>query len=90
MRKQILAVFLIEVHDELAIAMGAEDMATRLQLSLPLRIVKQLAIDHNCNRTILVEDRLPPIRESEDTEAPVTCTDTRRKQDALIVGTAMC
>ena len=90
MSKQILAVLLIEVHDELAIAMGAEDMATRLQLSLPLRIVKQLAIDHDCNRTILVEDRLPPIRESKDTEAPVTCTNTGRKQDALIVGTAMC
>ena len=44
MREQILAVLLIEMHDQLAIAAGAELMTPRLKLGLALRIVEQLPV----------------------------------------------
>ena len=58
MREQILAVLLVEMHDQLAVAAAAEDVAARLKLGLALGVIEQLAIADHGDGAVFVEDRL--------------------------------
>src|SRR5262249_8664736 len=66
MREQIRAVLLVEMHDQLAIAAGAELMTSRLKLGLALRIVEQLAVAQHGDGAVLVEDRLLAVAQPDD------------------------
>ena len=66
-----LAVLLVEVHDDLGVGVGAEDVALGLQLRLALGIVEQLAVVDDGDGAILVEDRLLAVAETDDGEAAI-------------------
>jgi hypothetical protein len=89
MGEQILAVLLIEMHDQLAVAMGAEHMTPRLKLRLPLGIVEQLAVADDGDRAVLVENGLVAVRDTDDAKPLLREADPRREQETGIVRTAM-
>jgi hypothetical protein len=89
MREQILAVLLIEMHDQLAIAAGAELMTPRLKLGLALRIVEQLAVARHGERAVLVDDRLLAVAQAYDAEPLRGGADPWGEQGAGFVGAAM-
>src|SRR5262245_16098101 len=89
MREQILAVLLVEMHDQLAIAAGAKLMTSSLKLGLALRIVEQLAVAQHCDGTVLVENRLLAVAQPDDTKPLRCCADPRGQQGAGFVGAAM-
>ena len=87
--EQIFAVLLIEMHDELVVAMGAEHVTLGLELRLPLRVVEQLAIADDGNAAVLVEEGLPPVLKTENAEPPMREAEPRCEQGTGIVGAAM-
>ena len=69
MGEQILAVLLVEMHNQLAVATAAKNVSARLKLSLALRVIEQLAVaDHN-DGVVFVEDRLLAVTQSDNAEA---------------------
>ena len=58
LREEVLAVLLVEMHDQLAVAAAAEDMAAGLKLGLALGVVEQLAVADHRDGAVLVEDGL--------------------------------
>ena len=89
LREQILAVLLVEMHDQLAVAAAAEDMAARLQLGLALRVVEQLAVADHGDGAVLVEDWLLAVTKPDDAEPLLDGADARCEQGAGLVRPAM-
>ena len=89
MREQILAVLLVEMHDQLAVAAAAEDVAARLKLGLALGVVEQLAVADHGDGAVLVEDWLLAVTKPDDAEPLLDGADARREEGAGLVGTAM-
>ena len=89
MREQILAVLLVEMHDQLAVAAAAEDVAARLQLGLALGIVEQLAVADHGDGAVLVEDWLLAVTKPDNAEPLLDGADARCEQGAGLVGPAM-
>ncbi len=77
------------MHDQLAVAAAAEDVAARLQLGFAFGIVEQLAIADHGDGAIFVEDRLLAVTQSDDAEPLLDGADARREQSAGFVGSAM-
>src|SRR5215813_7262382 len=69
--------------------MRRKSMAPRSQFTSQVRVVINLAVEHNSNRAILVEDRLPASAEINDAQPTMTETDIVFNEVAVIVGTAM-
>src|SRR6478672_5908371 len=77
------------MHDELAVALGAEYMAASAKLGLALGIVEQLAVADDDDVAVLVEDRLLAVCDADNAEAAIAKADTRCDQRADIVWPAM-
>jgi hypothetical protein len=77
---------LIEMDDDLDVAVSAEYMALGLKLGAPFDEIEQLAITDDGDTSILVEDRLPPIGQTDNAETPVGKAYTGRDEEAVIVG----
>ena len=89
MREQILAVLLVEMHDQLAVAAAAEDVAARLKLGLALRVVEELAVADHGDGAVFVEDRLLAVTQADDAEPLLDGADAWREEGAGLVGPAM-
>ena len=89
LREHAFAMLLVEVHDQLGVGVGAEDVALGPQLGLALGVVEQLAVEDDCDRAILVEDRLAPVAKADDGEAPIGEAEARADQKAVVVRPAV-
>src|SRR4029079_44867 len=89
LREEILAVLIVEMHDQLAVAAAAEDMAARLKLGLALGVIEQLAVADHGNGTVLVEDWLLAITKPDDAEPLLDGADAWWAQGAGLVGAPM-
>ena len=69
-------VLLVEMHERLGVAVGAQRVACALELAAELRVVVDLAVLDDDTASVLVRDRLVAVLEVEDREAP------RRERDA--------
>ena len=66
MGEQILAVLLVEMHDELGVAVGAKHVALGHKLGAPLREIEKFAIADDGNSPVLIEDRLMSVLQPEN------------------------
>ncbi len=89
LREHAFAVLLVEVHDQLGVGVGAEDVALRLQLGLALGVVEQLAVEDDRDRAILVEDRLAAVAEADDGQAAIGKAEALADQEAVVIGSAV-
>src|SRR5262245_42853541 len=89
MRKQILAVLLVKMHDQFGVAVGAEHMPLGFELCTPLGKIKELAVTDDRNAAILVENRLSAVMHPNDAQPPMSKTDARSKQKPAIIRSAM-
>ncbi len=84
-----LAVFLVEVDDDLGVGVRAEHVALGLQFRLALGIVEQLAVVDDGDALILVEDRLLAVAETDDGKPAVGEAEAGAQQESVVVGAAM-
>ncbi len=89
LREHALAVLLVEVHDQLGVGVGAEDVALGLQLGLALGIIEELAVVDHGDRAILVEDRLAAVAKPDDREPARGKAEARADQKAVVVRPAV-
>ena len=80
---------LVEVHDQLGVGVGAEDVAPGLQRGLALRVVEQLAVEDDGDGAVLVEDRLAAVAEANDGEPAVGEAEALADQEAVVIGPAV-
>jgi len=85
MLEQALAVLLVEMDDILGIGMRAEDVTLGLQQRSLLGVVEQLALVHDGDCAILVEDRLAAIGAPDDLQAALADAHTLGKEPAVLV-----
>ena len=83
------AVVLVEVDDRFGVAVGAERVAGAHELLVQLLVVVNLAVEHDADRAVLVEDRLLAAFEVDDAEPAHAERDAVVDVDALFVGTAV-
>ena len=87
--EQLLAMLLVEMNDQLGVAVGAEHVALGLELDALLGIIEQLAIADDGDAAILVEDRLLAVLEPENAQPAMRKPDPRHKQKAGIIRTTV-
>ena len=87
--EELLAILFIEMDDDLAVAMGPEDMTLGFKLRPPLREIEQLAITDDDDTFVLVEDRLMPVAQADNAEAPIGDPDARGDEEAVIIRPTM-
>jgi hypothetical protein len=80
---------LIEMDDDLDVAVSVEYMTLGLKLGAAFDEIEQLAITDDGDTSILVEDRLPPISQTDNAETPVGKAYTGRDEEAVIVGSSV-
>src|SRR5262249_14148231 len=80
---------LVQVRDDLGIAMGSQDMAAACQASAGFRIVEQLAVEDNLNGLIFVADGLPAVMEADDAEPAGSETEAGTFEIAILIRPAM-
>src|SRR6185437_620070 len=88
-REAVLAPFLPGMNDDLGIAMGTETMPLSRELGHEFAGIINLAIEGDGNRAVLVEQRLLPMRDIDDGEAPVAESDAGGDMKTAAVGAAM-
>ena len=86
-----VAVLLVEMDDELAVAPGAEAVPLRLELPAGALEVVELSVDDGDDAPVLVGERLRAALDVDDREAPVPETRDARgvDEDALAVRSAV-
>ncbi len=89
MLEQILAMLLVEVHDQLRVGVAAEHVALGSELCLQLGIIEQLAIGDHADAAGLVEDRLLAVGDADNGEPPVAHADAGSHEIANAVRAAM-
>jgi len=84
-------VFLVQVDEDFAIGVGAEDVPSCLQIPSDALKVVELAVHDHTDRFIFVGDGLIPSAQVDDRQSAVAQTDSvvSRYPHALIVGTPM-
>ena len=92
MRDKRVAVFFVQVNDELAVAARSESMTARLELCAKRRVVVELAAHDARDGAVFVFDRLRAACDVDDRETRVcernatTVVETRRRT----IGSAVC
>src|SRR5262245_50692170 len=76
---------LIEMDNNLAVAVSAEYVALGLELGSPLGKIEQFSVADDDDASILAEDRLPSIAQTDNTETPVGKPYAGRNEEAVIV-----
>ena len=89
MGKQILAVFLIEMNDQLGVAVSAEHMPLGLELRPPLGEIEELSVADDRDGAVLIENRLAAVVHAHDAQSAMRKSNSRRKQETAIIRTAM-
>jgi hypothetical protein len=87
--KHPFAKILPQMREHFGIAVGPEAMAPSFQLSAQLRIVEELPIVNDGHAALFIADRLPAIRQSDDTEPPRRQAQPWSFQIALLIGTTV-
>jgi hypothetical protein len=80
---------LIEMNNDLDVAVSAEYMALSFKLGALFDEIEQFAITDDGDTSILIEDRLPPIGQTDNAETPVGKAYTGRDEEAVIVGSSV-
>src|SRR5262249_22719857 len=75
--------------DDLGIGVCTEAMPAFLQFGAGFRVVKQLAVVDDADAAILVEDRLPSIRQADNAQSPRRQTHLGPVKETILVGPAM-
>src|SRR6185437_3533881 len=88
-RKQVFAVLLVKMHDQLGVAVGAEHMPFGFELRSPLGKIKELAVTHDRDAALFLEDRLSTVFHAGDAQPPVREANSRSEQKPAIVRSAM-
>ena len=77
------------MHDDLGVAVGAKDVTKRRQLACQLGKIVDLAVVHNHDRPVLVEQRLLPARQVNDRQATMRQPDPRLQVHTAFVRSTM-
>ena len=88
-RHALLAPGLPGVDDHLGVAVGAKDVAQRLQFGHQLLEVVDLAVEDDADAAVLVEQRLLAGGHVDDRQPPMAEADTRLDVHAALVGAAV-
>ena len=78
--EQLLAMFLIEVNDQLGVGLGAEDMPFGFELRAPLGKIEELAVADDRDAAVLVENRLLAVVDADDAQPAMREFDPRGKR----------
>ncbi len=87
--EHVLAVLLVEVHDDLGVGVGAENVALGFELGLALGVVEQLAVVDDGDGAVLVEDRLAAVAEADDAQSARCEAKAWANERAFLIGSAM-
>ncbi len=85
----VFPIFFVQVNDGFRVAVSAITMATRDQLLTQDRVVVNLAIENDPDRSIFIADGLVPGCDIDDAEPSHAQADTSSSKSAFIVRTAM-
>src|ERR1700730_3302519 len=77
------------MNDHLGIGVGGKTVAALFELVTQFGEVVNLAVIHNPNRLIFVENRLVPTRQVDDAEPAHPQSDAALHEDALVVRATM-
>jgi len=80
---------LVEVHDQLTVALRAEDMPLSFEIRPPLGEIEQLSIADDRDAAILVEEWLSAVLYSHDAKPAMREANPRRKQETGIIRATM-
>src|SRR5262245_46583580 len=83
------AELLVQVHDGLGIASGAQAVPPLNEHPAQLLVVINLAVEHNPDRSVLVADRLLTAPEVDDAQPTHTQSDTGAEVNTLFIGPAV-
>ena len=89
MGKQFLAMLLIEVNDQLGVAVSAKDMASGFEFRPPLGKIEEFSVADHRDGPVLVENRLAAVLDAHDAEPAMRKSNARCEQETTIIRTAM-
>src|SRR5262245_16345852 len=89
MGKQLLAMFLIEVNQQLGIGVSAENMSPGFECAQPLGEIEEFSVADDGDAAVFVENRLSPVFDADDAEPPMCKPYSRSEEKAAIVRPAM-